>query len=291
MTETKSVLITGANSGIGLATALELAQHGYDVIGTVRSEDKADALRDAALEKGAVVRSVVWDVSDADQAEQGYLEVAAMTDGGPWALINNAGFTQAGAVEDVHDDLARAQLETNVITPARLARLVLPSMRERGDGRILMMSSIAGRVSMPFLGWYHASKHALEALTDSLRMEVSQFGVKVVLIEPGSFGSNIWSDAMERLPDRESSAYAAAYKRADFTRDHVDKLPDPVWVARAVRLALATKHPMRRYLVGFDAMAGTALDTLTPSILSDYVKRVAAGVGRLPFTHPHDEKE
>ena len=133
----KSVVVTGANSGIGLVTCLELAGAGWDVIGTARSAVKIDRLHEVAQTKGVTVRSVICDVDDASSCEQAFGEIAAMTGGGPWAVVNNAGFAQSGAVEDVSDALVRAQLETNVVAPIRIARLVLPGMRERGEGRML----------------------------------------------------------------------------------------------------------------------------------------------------------
>ena len=178
----KSVLVTGANSGIGLVTALELAGSGYDVVGSVRSAAKADVVQAAAREKGVTLRTVQLDVDDAASCERGVAEVREMTGGGPWALVNNAGFAQSGAVEDVSDEQARAQLETNVVAPDRLARLVLPAMRAAGGGRIVNVSSVAGRLSTPLMGWYCASKHALEAVTDALRVEVEADGVRVVLV-------------------------------------------------------------------------------------------------------------
>jgi NAD(P)-dependent dehydrogenase (short-subunit alcohol dehydrogenase family) len=174
----KSVVVTGANSGIGLATAIELAGAGYDVLGTVRSTTKADAVRQRAQDKGVEVRTVVCDVGDEESTWTGFAEIDDLTDGGPWAVVNNAGFAQAGAVEDVSAEDARYQLEVNLVAPARIAQLVLPGMRKRGDGRIVNVSSIAGRVSTPLTGWYCASKHGLEALSDALRMEVAQFGVR-----------------------------------------------------------------------------------------------------------------
>ncbi|MCA1823168.1 MAG: SDR family oxidoreductase, partial [Frankia sp.] len=267
----KSVVVTGANSGIGLATVLELATHGYDVIGTARTAEKAAHIEEQARERGTVVRTVRCDVADAEQTEKAWLEIAAMTDGGPWALVNNAGFAQSGAVEDVDDEAARYQLEVNVVAPARLARLALPSMRERGSGRIVNVSSIAGRVSLPMLGWYCASKHALEALSDALRAEVAGFGVRVILVEPGSFGSNIWDTGHSRAKT-QTSAYGTAYRRADGVAAKAGRLPDPVWVARVIRVALANPVPLPRYLVGVDAMVGTALETLTPTGFADFVK-------------------
>lgn len=281
----KSVVVTGANSGIGLATAVELAAHGYDVIGTVRSEEKAAVLQAAAAEKGAALRYVICDVADAGSTEQAFAEVAAMTAAnGLYAVVNNAGYGFAGPIEEVSDDAAREIFETNVLGPMRICRLVLPGMRERGEGRIVNISSIAGRVTTPMTGWYSASKHALEALSDALRQEVAQFGVKVVLIEPGGFGTGIWNGARERLPEEVgTSPYAGAYDRAHGLSTAAERLPDPIWVARTIRLALAVPYPLARYLVGFDAVMGTALDTLVPTAVADYVKAATAGLRKVPF--------
>ena len=286
----KSVVVTGANSGIGLATALELARVGYDVIGTVRSAGKAEALAAAADEKGVQLRSVVCDVADEASTREGFAEVDRLTGGGPWAVVNNAGFAQAGAVEDVSAEDARYQLEVNLVAPARIAQLVLPGMRERGDGRILNVSSIAGRVSTPLTGWYSASKHGLEALSDALRIEVAQFGVKVVLIEPGGFGTGIWEAGHDSFPTPDGSAYAGVYDRARKTTLQGKRLPDPIWVGRAIRLALAAPVPLPRYLVGVDAVAMAAADTLAPTIVSDYVKGVGSGLRGLLPSNPFGGK-
>src|SRR5688572_26555588 len=284
----KSVLVTGANSGIGLVTALELAGAGYDVVGSVRSADKADKVHAVAKERGVELRTVLLDVDDDASCRAGLEEVAALTDGGPWAVVNNAGWAQSGAVEDVSDEQARAQLETNVVAPMRIARLVLPGMRERGEGRIVNISSVAGRMSTPLMGWYCASKHALEAVTDALRMEVETDGVRVVLIEPGMFGTDIWSAARDGGFPRPSTArYAAAYARAEAISNRgADRLPDPVWVARTIRVALANPVPMARYVVGADAVGGILADTFAPTVVSDYVKAVGSGLRRLPVKIP-----
>ena len=282
----KSVVVTGANSGIGLSTVLELAGAGYDVIGTARTKEKAAVITRAAADKGTTVRTVVMDIGDAESTEKGFVEVAELTDGGPWAVVNNAGFAQAGAIEDVDDEAARYQLEVNVIAPARIARLVLPSMREAGDGRIVNISSIAGRMSNPLMGWYCASKHALEAMSDALRIEVEPFGVKVILIEPGSFGTNVWATGAATLPDPSNATYAAAYARVDAVHKRSRFMPDAVWVARTIRLALANPLPMSRYLVGVDAVSGVVAETMLPSAITDYAKGVATGLKRLPVSLP-----
>lgn len=281
---TKSVVVTGANSGIGLATALELARAGYDVIGTVRTADKAEHLAQQAERRGVRVRAVQLDVADEDSTRDGFAEVDRLTGGGPWAVVNNAGFAQAGAVEDVTAEAARYQLEVNLVAPARIAALVLPGMRERGGGRIVNVSSIAGLVSTPLTGWYSASKHGLEALSDALRIEVAPFGVKVVLVEPGGFGTGIWEAGHAGFPAPEGSAYAHVYDRARSATLQGRRFPDPVWVGRTVRLALAAPVPLPRYLVGIDAVAMAAGSALAPTVVSDYVKGVGTGLrGLLPF--------
>jgi NAD(P)-dependent dehydrogenase (short-subunit alcohol dehydrogenase family) len=277
----RSVVVTGANSGIGLATALELARVGYDVIGTVRSEEKAGQLHDAAASRDVTVTSVLLDVADEEQTRRGFAEIDDLTGGGPWAVINNAGYAQAGAVEDVDVEDARYQPEVNLIAPARIAQLVLPGMRARGDGRIVNISSIAGRVSSPFTGWYGASKHGLEALSDSLRMEVARFGVRVVLIEPGGFGTGIWEGGSNSLPSGPDSPYADVYDSARRWTERGSRMFDPIWVARVIRVALASPRPLPRYLVGADAV-GLTLTDFAPTAVTDYVKRRAARLTRPP---------
>lgn len=283
----KSVVITGANSGIGLVTALELAGAGYDVVGTVRSAAKAEVVERASAERGVTVRTAVLDVDDAGSCATGVAEIEAMLPDGIWAWVNNAGYAQSGAVEDVDDEAVRAQLETNVVAPMRLARLVLPAMRERGEGRIVNVSSVAGRLSTPLMGWYCASKHALEAVTDALRMEVEPDGVRVVLVEPGMFGTDIWSAAKEGgFPEPSSARYAAAYARAQAVSSQTDKLPDPVWVARTIRVALSNPVPLARYVVGADAVTGLLAETFAPTVVTDYVKAVSSGLRSLPVKIP-----
>lgn len=278
---TRTVVVTGANSGIGLATALELAGAGYDVVGTARSQDKADVLLQAADERGLSVRTALCDVADAESTEKAFAEIEAASE--IWGLVNNAGFAQAGAIEDVGDDDVRYQLEVNLVAPARIARLVLAGMRRRGDGRIVNISSVAGRVSLPLMGWYCASKHGLEAMTDALRMEAAAYGVHVSLVEPGSFGTGIWEGA--RYPDDPATeAYAEAYDRARRTTvTGMRVMPDPVWVARTVRMALANPMPLARYLIGVDAVGGVLAERLVPTALTDAVKGLATGVRALPF--------
>jgi NAD(P)-dependent dehydrogenase (short-subunit alcohol dehydrogenase family) len=278
----RSVVVTGAGRGIGRAIALELAHAGFDVIGTVRSEDSGEELRERVARTGAAVRTVLLDVADPTSCVRAFTRVAGMTGGGPWAVVNNAGFAQPGAVEDVDDEQVRRQLETNLVAPARIARLVLPAMRDRRSGRIVNVSSVAGRVSLPMLGWYCASKRALESVTDALRMETEPFGVKVSLVEPGSYDTGIWETGADLLPDEHASAYAEQYAAAGGMLRGARDLPGPRPVAVAVRRALTARRPQPRYVVGGGARSTAVLDAVAPTAASDRVKQLATGLRTVP---------
>lgn len=274
----RSVVVTGATSGIGKAVALALAQAGFTVFGTARSEEKAAALREDAAKAGTSLRTVTCDVADADQTAEAFGKVAAATGGGPWAVVNNAGYAQIGTVEDVPEDWGRQQLEVNLLAPVRIAKLVLPLMRERGDGRIVNVSSSSGRISYPGFGWYCASKFALRGISDVLRMEVAEFGVRVILVEPGGFATGIWQRGAASLPPLDGSPYARRYGIADGILAYARGLPGPEPVARTVCAALTSPRPRARYMVGGDVKIGTVLETLLPASATDYVKSIRYGL-------------
>jgi NAD(P)-dependent dehydrogenase (short-subunit alcohol dehydrogenase family) len=181
-TSNKSVVVTGANSGIGLVTAIELAKAGYEVYGTARSAEKVSDLESAVAAKGATVTGIVCDVSDAESCEKGFTEIANRTGGGPYAVINNAGTAQAGAIEDVDDELVHQQLEVNLVAPARVARLVLPHMREQGTGHIINVSTIGLQMNTPRFSAYVASKAALDAFSKSIAPEIIADGVHITTV-------------------------------------------------------------------------------------------------------------
>lgn len=268
-----TVLTTGANSGIGLATAIELARRGYRSVGSVRSEAKGDLLSAAAREAGVEVEVVLLDVADAEQCER-VVEGLDL-----YGLVNNAGYGLNGAVEDVPDDEARALFETMVFAPMRLARLALPKMRARGAGRIVNVSSIAGLTTAPLAGWYSAAKHALEAVSDALRMEVAGAGVKVVLVEPGGFRTGIWEEAESDAKRREGSVFSTAYERSLKAMQWGQPLMgDPGQVAKVIAGAVAGSRPRARYLVGLDAQAMNLADTMTPTFIKDRFIRLGLGI-------------
>jgi NAD(P)-dependent dehydrogenase (short-subunit alcohol dehydrogenase family) len=274
MTERRDqvVITTGANSGIGLATVLEIARRGYRSVGTVRSTKKAKVVTAAAREAGLDVDTAILDVTDAVSSAHVIERYR------PYAIVNNAGYSITGAIEDVTDDEAHAAIETMVVAPMRLARLAIPHMRERGEGRIVNVSSIYGRVTTPLTGWYQGTKHALEALTDALRMEVAGSGIRVVLVEPGAFRTGIWEETEREIEKRAGSRYDSAYRRSlQGTRLAQPLMGDAGKVARVIAGALSG-FTRSRYLVGYDANAIALWSRVTPTEIKDRLQRVFLGL-------------
>jgi len=233
-------LVTGASSGMGKDFALRLIKEGYTVYGAARRVDRMKEIEAA----GGVALSldVTNDQSMVDAVarlinEQKRIDV----------LINNAGYGQFGALEDVPIVEGRRQIETNLIGVARLTQLCLPYMRAQGGGRIINISSIGGKLAMPLGGWYHASKFALEGLSDSLRNEVRPFGISVVVIEPGGVQSE-WSEIASEEATRYSAegAYAGLVKSFRKMQGQL-KLPPAQVISDLVVKVLRAKHPKPRY--------------------------------------------
>jgi NAD(P)-dependent dehydrogenase (short-subunit alcohol dehydrogenase family) len=242
-------------------------------VGTARSPEKAETVEKAAADAGVALETVLLDVTDGERCRQ------VIDDVRPFAVVNNAGSSVTGAVEDVGDDDARQALETMVLAPMRLARLALPHMRDRGEGRIVNMSSIYGRVTTPVTGWYQGAKHALEALTDALRMEVAGDGIKVVLVEPGGFRTGIWETHEQEIEHMAGSRYEGAYERTLLgTRLSQPFMGEPETVAKVVAKAIESRRPRPRYLVGYDAQAIALWDRLTPTEVKDRLTRLALGL-------------
>jgi NAD(P)-dependent dehydrogenase (short-subunit alcohol dehydrogenase family) len=274
------VLVTGANSGIGLATALRFAHRGWEVFGTVRSLAKAEALEaDAKRAKVAArVCPVVLDVSDHDAVAAAWGDLPDF-----YAVVNNAGYSEAGAVEEVSAAQARAQLDVNLIAPAVVSGLALPGMRRLGGGRIIMVSSVAGRAAiLPLNAWYHASKFGLEALSDVLRVEVASFGVVVSIVEPGFFKTGIGERTRERTDARRAHAgslYAASYARMAMLLAWVERIAPPAeFVARTITGAVESRWPCRRYIVGLDALSTIVTQPLTPRAVTDFAMRLVGSL-------------
>ena len=244
------ILITGSNSGFGKLAALSLARLGHDVIATMRTPAKGDDLRATAEAENLPVEIRRLDVSDPASVVDGIGDPSAID-----VVVNNAGFEAWGALELVDDELWTRQLDTNVLGPMRVIRAVLPAWRSRGSGTIVNVSSIAGVVGSPFGGAYSASKHALEGLSEALQFETSGFGIRVRLVEPGSFDTG-FHDNIVTVDGWEDSDY---FDRAERFRESRGALsgdgprPDPQDVADAiVRASLDADAPFRNF-VGNDA--------------------------------------
>jgi NAD(P)-dependent dehydrogenase (short-subunit alcohol dehydrogenase family) len=274
--------VTGANSGFGLGSALRFAERGWEVWGTVRSPAKAEVLAKAAVEAGVPerVHPLVLDVSDAGAVERAWPELPDF-----WAVVNNAGYAELGAVEDVSAERAREQLDVNLIAPAVVSRCALPGMRRLGGGRIVMVSSVAGRAAiLPLNGWYHASKFGLEALSDVLRVEVASFGVRVSIVEPGFFRTGIGHGTKSRAEaheERRNSPYASAYVRTREWLALANRFAPPAGlVVRTIVAAVESRWPLRRYLVGADALAAVLTQAVVPRAVIDWSMRLASDLGR-----------
>ena len=269
----QTVLTTGANSGIGLATVVHLAKLGFRSVGSVRSEAKAAQVAEAAERAGTSVHTVLMDVTDAERCAVVIEELR------PWGIVNNAGYSGMGAIEDTTDDDARRQLETMVVAPMRLARLALPHMRATGAGRVVNVSSIYGLTTTPFSGWYQACKHALEAASDALRLEVARDGVKVVLIEPGGFKTGIWTELEEDVARHAGSGYEVGYQRSrTLLKLFMGFMGDPATGANAIGRALTSRSPRARYLVGHDAQVIALAQPLIPTGIRDRITRLVTGL-------------
>ncbi|WP_247001945.1 SDR family oxidoreductase [Halosolutus gelatinilyticus] len=205
-TRKRCVLITGCSSGIGRATAAAFLEADWQVFATARNPDDIADLADAGC------TTLELDVTDPDQVAA-VVEETVDVGGAIDCLVNNAGYAQMGPIEDVSTVDLHRQFDVNVYGPHRLARAALPHMRAQGEGRIINVSSVAGRISFPGSGAYSGSKHALEAMSDSLRAEVDEFGIDVVLIEPGPVETNFTNRVDEELPETDRTpAYEKLYE-------------------------------------------------------------------------------
>src|SRR5215218_104730 len=194
--KSRPVLITGCSTGIGRATAERLADDGWNVHATARRLEAIEELGKRGCKTGEL------DVTDEHSMENAVAEVEK--DGPIGALINNAGYSQSGAIETIPMDSVRRQFETNVFGLMRMCQLVLPSMREASSGKIVNLSSMGGKLTFPGGGVYHATKHAVEALSDALRFEVKEFGIDVVVIEPGLITTEFADTALGSISETET---------------------------------------------------------------------------------------
>lgn len=274
---TRTALVTGASSGIGEDTARKLQALGYIVYGAARRTDRLQTLASDGI------RPLAMDVTDDASMTAGVNRILEET-GRIDVLVNNAGYGSYGAIEDVPIDEARRQFEVNVFGLARLTQLVTPHMRAQGSGTIINISSIGGRLTTPLGGWYHATKYAVEALSDALRIELAPFGIDVVVVEPGAIRTAWWSIAADHLEaTAESSAYAAqirAVAGAMRSESNQRRFSPPVVIARTVGKIVTARRPRTRYAVGFMAGPLIAARRVLPDRTFDHLISAAFGFRR-----------
>ena len=270
----KVILLTGASSGIGYQTAKSLAKEGHVVYGAARRIEKMETLKQFG------VKPIYLDVTD-EESIKSSIDTIIENEGRIDVLINNAGYGSFGAVEDVEINEARRQFEVNLFGLARLVQLVLPHMRKQKEGRIINVSSMGGRLTTYFGAWYHATKYGLEAFSDALRMEVSDFGIDVSLIEPGGIKTEWGIIAANKLAN---SAKGGAYeKEAMKTAKGMKKqysgnmLSNPIVITKAISKAVNSNRPKARYLIGFMAKPLVFLHTILPTKVFDKIMKKLMG--------------
>ncbi len=271
------MIVTGASSGIGEATAVHLRSLGFEVLPGVRRDEDAERLREDGFQP------LLLDVTDADSIERARGELG---DGELSALVNNAGVAVAGPLEYVPIDELRHQYETNVIGQVAVTQAFLPALR-RGGGRIVNISSIGGRVALPMAGPYASSKFALEAISDSLRREVGRHGVEVIVVEPGGIKTPIWekggakaAELRSQMPEDAERLYGDLIRAiaAETEKIATDRGLPPSAVAEVVGEALTTERPRTRYLVGRDAKTRAAIARVLPDrVLDRLIGRALSG--------------
>jgi NAD(P)-dependent dehydrogenase (short-subunit alcohol dehydrogenase family) len=269
------VLITGTSSGIGLAAAVECAAAGHQVVATMRNLDRRKPLEEAAKARGVAVHVEQLDVT-ADGVGAKVRELV-LKYGPIYAAVNNAGIAVGGPFEEQSEIDVREQFETNVFGLMAVTRAVLPSMRAARRGRVINVSSLAGRVAFPLLSAYAASKHAVEGFSESLRWEVEPFGIDVCLVEPGTFKTPVFSINQRRAAGFASDGpYKALNEGVErLVAEETEKTLPPEPVGRAIARLVSEPSPRFRTLVGIDARTLVTLRRMVPDRL------FASGIRRL----------
>jgi len=274
------ILVTGATSGIGRHAALHMARRGHTVFATGRRTDALEALEAEARQENLPLSGIALDVNDPHSIAAAHARVLAHTDGhGVDVLVNNAGYGQAGAVLDVNDQLVRKQFDTNVFGLLAVTRTFATEMMERGSGRIVNVSSIGGRLSMPLTGVYTASKFAVEGLSDAMRIELAPLGIRVVVVEPGPintrFNATLTSTA-DQMPS--DSPWGRVYDGSDeLIASFESGAPGPMPVSRAIARAAESRWPRARYVAPGYLAPVVALAARLPALVVDTFFHLAFG--------------
>lgn len=268
MPDQKIALITGSSSGIGLLTAIEFARNGYYVVATMRDRSRSGRLEEAAQKAGVRDRLDLrqLDVTAFDTIPTA-IDAIVRDHGRIDVLVNNAGFSMAGFAEDLSLDDFRHQFETNFFAVVAMTKAVIPVMRHQRSGHIIQVASVAGRVGNPLLSAYCSSKFAVEGWSEAVRMELRSLGIRVVIIEPGAFDTDIWTRNVTvgkgalnpNSPNKERSQ-----RFAEFVKSRNKKHPDAIAVARLIVSVANRPNPRLRYMIGKDAKAHFWMQRLIP---------------------------
>jgi NAD(P)-dependent dehydrogenase (short-subunit alcohol dehydrogenase family) len=268
MSERKIAVITGSSSGIGLLTAIEFAQNGYSVVATMRDLGRNGRLEEAAQKSG--VRDKLdlrrLDVTEFDSIP-GVIDDIVRDHGRIDVLVNNAGFSVAGFGEDLKLSDYRHQFETNFFATVAMTKGVIPTMRRQKSGHIIQVASVAGLVSTPLLSAYCSSKHALEGFSESLRIETHSLGIRVVVVEPGAFDTDIWTrnvTVAEGALDPNSPNKDRSQRFTEFVKGSAKNRRDAREVAQLILRIANNPNPKLRYLIGRDAKMQVWLKRLMP---------------------------
>ena len=286
--EKGAVLVTGASSGIGRATALHLAEKGYRVFAGVRKQKDADSLEAEASGDLTPVKLDVAKAADIEAAEKKVRRAVGKE--GLYGLVNNAGIGDGGPVEFVPIEDFKRVIDVNLTGQVAMTQAFLPLIR-RATGRIVFITSIGGKIATPFMSPYHASKFGLEAVADSLRREVKPWGIEVIVIEPGNIATEIWQKGAESADVQRQNAPAEAQRLYGAQIDRFEEVLkeadtrgiEPVKVGKVIRRALEARRPRTRYLVGSDAKVARNIERILPNRTFD---RVIRGRLKLPDDAP-----
>ncbi|MDQ3341032.1 MAG: SDR family oxidoreductase [Myxococcota bacterium] len=284
----KIVLITGATAGIGRTTARFLAKQGHHIIATGRKVHDLQSLKHEAHD--GHVDTLVLDVTSAASIASAVSAVDALTDGkGVDVLVNNAGFGVLGPTSEISDSEMRRQYETNVFGLMAVTRAFLPKMRERRAGRIINVSSVGGRITLPYFGVYNSTKYALESLSDALRYELRPFGIDVSLIEPGVIRTNFEATAVSNLAGFSETPYAGALAKYEEMSKMADKLAsNPIVIAKAISRAVNARRPSARYVAPWSTNFVLFFRAIAPQFVWDWAMRK---VGFLSMKHLEEKAQ
>lgn len=271
----RSVLITGASTGIGRATALRLDAAGWQVFAGVRKQEDASALGEVGSDR---LVPLILDVTDASQIAAAAEQIAAATEGRLDGLVNNAGIAVPGPLETLPLDDFRRQVDVNLTAQVAVTQAMLPLIRA-ARGRVVFIASIGGRIAFPLNGAYHAAKFGIEAVGDVFRQELRPWGISVSIVEPGSIDTPIWERGAQNASEIEARAHPeqeALYGKAiasfrKVVQDLADRGIPPEKVAEAISHALESSRPRTRYLVGLDAKVQARLKVLIPDRVFDRI--------------------